>query len=167
MSPELPPDLPISVLTVDHVALATWDVTNAVRLFTEVLGGAYVDGGDDRASGFRWLQFRLPGGKVELLEPLHREGFLYRFLTRRGEGLHHITLYVSDLSDAIAKLSATGYEPVDVNLAHDAWKEAFLHPRDTSGVLIQLAQTPFPEGTYPPPLALADALADRPNLRPD
>lgn len=161
------PDLPIEILTVDHVALATWDVTNSVRLFTEVLGGVYVDGGDDRDSGFRWLQFRLPGGKVELLEPLHRDGFLYRFLTRRGEGLHHMTMYVRDLADAIEKVTTAGYAPVDVNLTHDAWKEAFLHPRDTSGVLIQLAQTPFPEGTYPPPLSLEDALADRPNLRPD
>jgi methylmalonyl-CoA epimerase len=160
-------DLPIEILTVDHVAMATWDVSNMVRLLTEVLGGEYVDGGDDQGAGFRWLQFRLPGGKIEVLEPLHREGFLYRFLTRRGEGLHHVTIYVSDLAEAVPKLKAAGYEPVDVNLANEFWKEAFLHPRDTSGVLIQLAQTPLPDGGYDPPLALEDALADRPNLRPD
>lgn len=159
-------DLPIEILEMDHVAIATWDVTNTVHLLTGVLGAAYVDGGDDTASGFRWLQFRLPGGKIELLEPLDRDGFLYKFLTRRGEGLHHVTLYVRDLADAIPKLTAAGYEPVDVNIEHAFWKEAFLHPRDTSGVLIQLAQTPVPEGGNPFP-SLDDVLADRPNLRPD
>lgn len=149
----------------DHVAFATWDVTNTVRLLTDVLGGAYVDGGDDDTAGFRWIQFRLPGGKIELLEPLHRDGFLYRFLTKRGEGLHHVTLYVRDLGEAIPRLTAAGYEPVDVNLDSDYWKEAFLHPRDTSGVLIQLAETPVLEGSSAP--SLDSLLADRRNLRPD
>jgi methylmalonyl-CoA/ethylmalonyl-CoA epimerase len=159
--------LPLDVLTVDHVAMATWDVTNAVRLLTEVLGAVYVDGGDERRTGFRWLQFRLPGGKIEVLEPLDRDGFLYKFLTRRGEGLHHITVYVRDLQVALDTLSGSGYRPIDVNLDHAEWKEAFLHPRDTSGVLIQLAETPVPEGGVSGPPPLEAMLADRPNLRPD
>lgn len=160
------PGLPIDVLKVDHVAIATWDLTSAASLWTDVLGARFVDGGDELNAGFRWLQFELPGGKIELLEPLSKDGFLYRFLTRRGEGLHHITLYVSDLASDIDKLRAVGYEPVDVNIEHAFWKEAFLHPRDTSGVLIQLAQTVSPEG-YAPPYTLEDVLADRPGLRPD
>jgi methylmalonyl-CoA epimerase len=167
MSADLPPDLPLEIREVDHVAIATWDVTNAVHLFTNVLGATYVDGGDDTAAGYRWLQFRLPGGKVELLEPLDSDGFLYRFLTKRGEGLHHITLYVRDLAGAIPRLAAAGYEPVDVSIAHAHWKEAFLHPRDTSGVLIQLAETPVPEGGYGELRPLDDVLADRPNLGRD
>lgn len=159
--------LPIEVLEMDHVAIATWDVGNAVHLLTNVLGATYVDGGDDTAAGFRWLQFRLPGGKIEVLEPLTTDGFLYRFLTRRGEGLHHVTFYVRDIAEAIPALVAAGYEPVDVNLEHASWKEAFLHPRDTSGVLFQLAQTPVPEGGYGPLRPLDEVLADRPNLRPD
>jgi methylmalonyl-CoA epimerase len=158
-------DLPIEILAMDHVAIATWDVTTLVHLLTKVLGAEYVDGGDDTNTGFRWLQFRLPGGKVEVLEPLDREGFLYRFLTKRGEGLHHVTFYVRDLADAVPRLTAAGYDPVDVNLEHASWKEAFLHPRDTSGVLIQLAETPVPEGASAP--SLDEVLADRPDLRPD
>ncbi|MGH2758346.1 MAG: VOC family protein [Actinomycetota bacterium] len=162
----LPDGLPVDIQTMDHIALATWDVTNAVGLLTNVLGATYVDGGDDPA-GFRWLQFRLPGGKVEVLEPLDRDGFLYRFLTKRGEGLHHVTFYVADITDAIAKLRAAGYETVDVNIQSEHWKEAFLHPRDTSGVLIQIAETPVPEGGYGKLRPLEEVLADRPNLKPD
>lgn len=160
-------ELPIQIQQMDHVAIATWDVTATVRLLTDILGATYVDGGDDTSAGFRWIQFRLPGGKIEVLEPLHRDGFLYRFLTKRGEGLHHVTFYVGDIADAIQKLTAAGYTPVDVNITHEFWKEAFLHPRDTSGVLIQLAQTPVPEGGPDGPPSLERMLADRPGLRPD
>ena len=158
--------LPIDVVKVDHIAMATWDARGPVRLLTEVLGAAFVDGGDETTAGFRWLQFQLPGGKIEVLEPLHSEGFLYRFLTRRGEGLHHVTLYVSDLAGALPSLQAAGYDPVDVNLSHAEWKEAFLHPRDTPGVLIQLAEVPAPHAPTTPPRALEEYLAEHTDLRP-
>lgn len=159
--------LPIEVVKVDHVAMATWDLSKAASLWTEVLGARFVDGGDEERTGFRWLQFELPGGKVELLEPLHADGFLHRFLARRGEGLHHVTLYVADIAAAIPALTGAGYEPVDVNVEHAAWKEAFLHPRDTSGVLVQLAQVPAPFAETTPPRSLESYLAERPGLRPD
>jgi methylmalonyl-CoA epimerase len=157
--------LPIDVLKVDHVAMATWDARGPARLFTEVLGASFVDGGDEESAGFRWLQFELPGGKIEVLEPLHRDGFLYKFLVRRGEGLHHVTLFVKDLAAAIPSLQSAGYKPVDINLEHASWKEAFLHPRDTPGALIQLAQVIEPDG-YQPPRTLEEFLADHVDLRP-
>jgi methylmalonyl-CoA/ethylmalonyl-CoA epimerase len=158
------PDLPLDILTLDHVAMAAWDLSANVGLVRDVLGGRFVDGGDSLEAGFRWIQFEVGGGKIELMEPLTKDGFLYRFLTRRGEGLHHMTFYVPDLAQAVASLQAAGIEPVDVDLRHASWKEAFLHPRDTSGVLIQLAQTS--EG-YATDRTLDDFLADRPGLRPD
>ena len=151
----------------DHVAFATWDATAHVRLLTEVLGATFVDAGDEPHNGFRWLQFALPGGKIEIVEPLHRDGFLYRFLTRRGEGMHHVTFYVKDLAQAIEQLRGASYAPVDINIAHDFWKEAFLHPRETDGVLIQLAQVGDPDVANPGLRPLEEYLADRPDLRPD
>src|SRR5207245_2780654 len=127
----LTPDLPLDIVRVDHVAWATWDVTDQARLLTEVLGGTFVDGGDD--PGFRWLQFQLPGGprrsgaetfKIELVEPTSRDGFLYRFLMKRGEGMHHVTLYVRDLQESIERVRIAGYSPVDINLHSEHWKEA-------------------------------------------
>ena len=159
--------LPIEIIRMDHVAFATWDATAHARLLTDVLGAAFVDAGDEPHNGFRWLQFALGGGKIEIVEPLTRDGFLYRFLTRRGEGIHHVTFYVADLAKAIEQLRAASYEPVDINLAHDFWKEAFLSPRETNGVLIQLAQVGDPDLVNPAIRPLEEYLADRPNLRPD
>jgi len=158
-------DLPIDIIKVDHVAWATWDAAPHIRLLTEVLGATFVDGGDDTRSGFRWLQFQLPSGKVEVIEPLTTDGFLYRFLTRRGEGMHHMTLYVADLAKAIEQARSAGYEPVDVNMHSPSWMEAFLSPRETNGILIQLAQTT--DEKNPDLKPLEHYLADRPNLRPD
>lgn len=166
MPDEIPP-LPIDVLKLDHVAFATWDAVAHVRLLIDILGAEFVDAGDETRNGFRWLQFKLPGGKVEVIEPLTKDGFLYRFLMKRGEGIHHVTVYVEDLGLAVEQLRSAGYEPVDVNLASPTWKEAFMSPRETNGVLIQLAQVPVPEVPNPQMKTLEEYLADRPRLRPD
>lgn len=160
--------LPIEILKMDHVAFATWDLSGQAQLLTEALGATYVDGADEPHNGFRWLQFQFNGGgKVELIEPLNRDGFLYTFLTKRGEGMHHVTFYVADLAASIEQLKGHGYNPVDINLHNDFWKEAFLSPRETSGVLIQLAQTADPNMQHPNMRPLQEYLEERPNLRPE
>jgi hypothetical protein len=162
-----PHDLPVDVLAVDHVAMASWDASVQADMLTRVLGATFVTGGDAHGAGYRWLQFALPGGMIEVIEPLTRDGFLYRFLTRRGESLHHITLKVRDLAASIPRLTGAGFTPVDVDLSHEGWKEAFLSPRDTGGVLIQLAETSEYADDHRQDRSLEDFLRDRPGLRPD
>ncbi len=159
--------LPIEILKMDHVAMATWDAEPAARMLTDVLGAGFVDAGDEPRNGFRWLQFQLPGGKIEIIEPLNKDGFLYRFLTKRGEGLHHVTFFVRDLALAIEQLRAHGYDPIDINLENEFWKEAFISPRQANGVLLQLAQVADPNLSNPNMLTLEEYIADRPNLRPN
>jgi methylmalonyl-CoA/ethylmalonyl-CoA epimerase len=96
-------------------------------------------GGDQDT--WRWVQLRYPNGaKVELLEPLG-QGFLSRFLEKRGEGLHHVTFKTDDIRGAIDHLVELGYELVDVNLDDPSWQEAFLRPSKSHGTLIQIAQS--------------------------
>lgn len=127
--------------TLDHVAVAVHDIRASMRLYSEVLGAPFLFGGDNHRQAFRWAQFRLPaGGKFELVTPLG-EGFVSRFLARRGEGVHHVTLKVPDIHAAIAHLSEAGVPLFGVSTEHDSWKEAFIHPKDANGVLLQLAQS--------------------------
>jgi methylmalonyl-CoA/ethylmalonyl-CoA epimerase len=124
----------------DHVAVAVRSIASALPLFRDALGGEYLMGGDVDGA-WRWVQLRYPdGSRVELLEPLD-EGFLSRFLERRGEGLHHITFKTDDIRAAIAEVEARGYEVVDVKLDDPLWQEAFLRPSKAHGTLIQLAQS--------------------------
>ncbi len=128
----------------DHVAVAVHSIKDALPLFRDVLGGRYLMGGDV-ADTWRWFQLTYPDGrKIELLEPLG-DGFLARFLERRGEGLHHITFKTDDIDAAIEKIEGHGYELVDKNLDDPNWKEAFLRPSKTHGTLIQIAQTSAPD----------------------
>jgi methylmalonyl-CoA/ethylmalonyl-CoA epimerase len=135
----------MGALVFDHVAVAVHSVKAALPLYRDALGGEYLMGGDSTDHGFRWVQFRFPGGgKVELLEPLGK-GFLTRFLERRGEGLHHMTFKTDDVPAAIFELESRGYEVVDVDLDDPHWKEAFLRPSKAHGTLIQVAWSSQPD----------------------
>jgi methylmalonyl-CoA/ethylmalonyl-CoA epimerase len=130
----------------DHVAVAVRDPEPAARLFRDVLGAAFLMGADSPTQGFRFVQYRFPGGgKVELVTPLADDSFLSKFLDRRGEGLHHITLKVAGIEGQLDRLRSGGVTPVLVDLSDPDWKEAFIHPRDAHGVLIQLAEPGAPD----------------------
>jgi methylmalonyl-CoA/ethylmalonyl-CoA epimerase len=143
MMPESKRGLPlVRGASLDHVAVAVRDVAAAAALYRDILGGEFLYGADQPEQGFRFVQYRFPGGgKVELVTPIE-DGFLTRFLDERGEGMHHITLRVPDLRTQIDRLHAGGVEAVMVDLDDENWKEAFVHPREALGVLIQLAETP-------------------------
>jgi methylmalonyl-CoA/ethylmalonyl-CoA epimerase len=92
--------------------------------------------------------------------------FLRRFLDRNGPGPHHLTFKVGDIASAIGAAEQAGYRPVGIDLRDPTWKEAFLHPRDIPGVVVQLAWTSnqweddYPEG-WPPPRTVTPARLDR------
>jgi len=126
----------------DHVAVGVHHVETAATLFRDALGGELVGGMDVPEEGFRFVQYRYPNRmKIELLQPIDQTGFLTRFLQRRGEGVHHLTFRVKEIESKLEDLRARGLEPVQVAL-QGRWKEAFIHPRQAHGVLIQLLEMP-------------------------
>ena len=134
----------------DHVAIGTRALTDGWDLFGGLLGGSWVYGGD--SPGYWWgqLQFRT-GPKIELLTPAGGPdaAFLERFLASRGAGPHHFNFIVPDISTALSRVRALGVEPVQISLVSATWKEAFLHPKDAYGIVIQVAEQSGP----PPELA--------------
>ncbi|HEX9695328.1 MAG TPA: VOC family protein [Actinomycetota bacterium] len=125
----------------DHVAIAVRDIRAAMRIYCDALGATFLFAGDQHDQAFRFAQFRFPGGgKIELVTPLG-DGFVQRFLDARGEGVHHVTLKTGDIERALAHLRSTGVEPFGANTGGEEWKEAFIHPRDANGTLIQIAQS--------------------------
>lgn len=87
--PDVPEHLePLSDLIeyFDHLAIGVRDVAAAANLL-ELLGGTFLTGADNQRRGFRWIQYRLPGGtKIEVLAPMTDDCFLWRFLRSRGRG---------------------------------------------------------------------------------
>lgn len=125
---------------VDHVAIAVRPESReaARRFMTEVLGAE--PGFGLEQPDFAFEQFHLNGFKFEVLWPTSEESFLTRFLDKRGEGLHHITLIVDNLDRACSYLESEDVAVVDKNTANPHWMEAFISPRSAFGVLYQLAQ---------------------------
>jgi methylmalonyl-CoA/ethylmalonyl-CoA epimerase len=130
----------------DHVALAAADTSDALRFLTGTLGGRVIFGG--QSIGFRPMQVWLgsdegDGMPVELLEPwaVDENDFLARFVARHGAGPHHLTYKVPSLVDALERVSANGFHPVNVDTSDPDWKEAFLMPREAHGTVVQLAES--------------------------
>ncbi len=131
----------IPAIDLDHVAVAVERQDDAWPTYGRDLPSAWIGGGG--SAGFHSAQVQYANGmKVEVLEPylVEHNDFLRRFLDRSGPGPHHLTFKVKDIVGALGVAEAAGYRPVGVNLANDFWKEAFLHPKDAPGVVVQLAQ---------------------------
>ena len=149
--------MPISDIDLDHVAIACERRADAWPRYAGDLAGEWVAGGF--TIGFATAQVRYANGmRVEVIRPYEpeRNDFLRRFLDRNGPGPHHLTFKVKDITSAIGAAEAAGLHPVGINLSDPTWKEAFLHPKEATGVVVQLAEaagdwrSPAPDA-FPPP----------------
>jgi methylmalonyl-CoA/ethylmalonyl-CoA epimerase len=127
-------------LHLDHVAIAVESLATALPLFESLIDAV---GSGVETVGAQGVNVAFVGsgaGRLELIEPLAPETPVGRFLARRGPGLHHIAYRVADLQAALNTLAAHGVELIDRAPRPGAGghRVAFLHPRSTGGVLIEL-----------------------------
>ncbi len=122
----------------DHVAVAVASLEEASSRFELIAGtsGSPVETLESQGVRVTFI------GSVELLEPLGPETTVGRFLQRRGPGLHHYAYRVPNLSKALRRLKSEGVELIDDAPRPGARGHlvAFLHPRSTGGVLVELVQ---------------------------
>ncbi|HVC44399.1 MAG TPA: VOC family protein [Candidatus Binataceae bacterium] len=122
----------------DHIGIAVKSLAEARKFFEGVLGARFLYEHENRAAGYRLIELDLNGTTFELLEPLGEKSFLHAFLEKRGEGLHHLTFDVPNSKEKITQMKADGLRMVDEReFAPDSY-EAFISPRASHGVLIQL-----------------------------
>lgn len=128
----------LSSFPVDHVAVAVPSLHEACRLFHLLSGDEPSPVEELESQGVR-IQFV---GSVELLEPLGPTTTVGRFLERRGSALHHIAYRVPDLKITLSRLRGEGIELIDQEPRPGARGHlvAFLHPRSTGGILVELVQ---------------------------
>jgi methylmalonyl-CoA/ethylmalonyl-CoA epimerase len=137
----------VGIKRVDHVSMAVWKVEEHLPFFTEVLGMQVTDRFRNQEEGYSGVTLDIlprqegaPGVQWEIMEPTSEDSFLARFLRERGPGLHHVTLEVQDVDAAARRLREKGVDPYLSVRESGGWKETFIHPRDSGGVLIQLYQ---------------------------
>ncbi len=127
----------------DHVGIAVRNTNTALMFYRDILGGVvttYKETGT--TADYMFTQLVLGKQRIELLEPLgNGESFLTKFLAKWGEGLHHLTFQVDNVEKASDYLRAKGLKITDEFYEDPLWKTAFISPKSTSGVLIQLYET--------------------------
>lgn len=131
----------LKIKKIDHVAVAVADMDEALARYRELLG---VDATDrEVVASQRTEAALLPLGEtcLELISPKGNEG-LQKFLDKKGPGLHHIAIEVEGIEGALAALKALGVPLVDEvpRVGARGHKVAFLHPKATGGVLVELVE---------------------------
>ncbi len=133
----------------DHIGIAVRSIDQARTFFEGALGATFRFIKTSRDGGFRFAVFNLNDFTIELIEPIAPDGFLAKYLEKRGEGVHHITMQSPDLKKKVAALEEKGIRVVDKNLDGPEHREAFISPKSSCGVLFQLAETRPPLDNEP------------------
>ena len=124
---------------INHVAIAVNDIDDTLAFYRDVFGAPKVEVEDIEDQAVRAALVRVGGSQLEFIQPTDPDGGVARFIASRGEGVHHIAFEVENLQERLDALAAHG-----VRLIDSAPREglsgmiAFLHPRATRGVLIEL-----------------------------
>lgn len=131
----------IRIKKIDHIAVAVGSVDEALTKWGHVLGLSVKE--REFVASQKTEAALLPVGEtsIELIEPKGNEG-LAKFLEKRGPGLHHIAVEVEGIEDALATLKAMGVPLIDETprVGARGHKVAFIHPKATGGVLIELVE---------------------------
>jgi methylmalonyl-CoA/ethylmalonyl-CoA epimerase len=133
-----PADAP--TVRIDHVGVATDDATALAETYVDLLDCEIAH--EETFDGLAVVFLAFENGYLELLEPLDDEGTIARYLDREGSGVHHVALETDDAAAALDRARDLGVEPIDDEPRPGAWGHdvAFLHPRDTGGVLLEFVE---------------------------
>jgi methylmalonyl-CoA epimerase len=138
----------VHVKRIDHVGIAIADVAAAKRVYEDLLGLKLTREEVVSDQGVRTHFYPLAGVKLELLESIDPAGPIARHIEKRGAGLQHIAVEVDDIVGAIAELKGKGVRMLDdaPRAGVEGSRIAFVHPKDTHGVLLELVELPGPTG---------------------
>lgn len=132
----------MKVLCVDHIGIAVKSIEESIKLYTEILGLELA--GSEVVEEQKVKTAFIPTGEaeIELLESTAPDGPVAKFIDKNGEGIQHIALRVDDIEAALEQLKNKGVKLIDEKPRYGAGgaKIAFIHPKATKGVLLELCQ---------------------------
>lgn len=126
----------------DHVGMVVTNTEESLAVLSRLFGFQAVESLAYPEAGFKSTLISKSEVTLELIEPVGPQGMIQKFVEKRGGGLHHISIRVSNLEEEIKRLRAEGVqfvseEPVQVT---DTSKIIFIHPRSAGGLLVELCQ---------------------------
>ncbi len=129
-------------MTLDHLGIATKDLDIALAFWQAALGLELIGTEEVADQGVRVAMLPVGESRVELLEPTSADSPVAKFLDKRGPGLHHVALRVSNIRETLAGLKRQGARLIDEEprVGADGCLIAFVHPSSSGGVLLELVE---------------------------
>jgi len=127
---------------IEHIGIAVKDLEKSNVLFKQLFGHAHYKIEDVVSENVKTSFFKAGPNKIELLEATSSDSPIAKFIEKKGEGIHHIAFAVDDITLEIKRLKNEGFTILNNSPKRGADNKlvAFLHPKSTNGVLIELCQ---------------------------
>ena len=129
-------------IKINHVAVVVDDVNAALGFWRDALGLPLAHSERNEGEAVEIAFLPVGEGEIELIQPITDDSGVARFLAKKGAGLHHICIEVADIAAALAQIAARGCELINdtPRTRPDGTLYAFVHPKSTGGVLVELYQ---------------------------
>ncbi len=127
---------------IEHIGIAVADIEKSNKIFTKLFGKENYKTEVVESEGVKTSFFKIGGNKIELLEATSSDSPIAKYLSKRGEGMHHIAFDVDDIFAEVIRLKNEGFIILNEEPKKGADNKLviFLHPKSTNGVLIELCQ---------------------------
>ncbi|MEE9406627.1 MAG: methylmalonyl-CoA epimerase [Polaribacter sp.] len=127
---------------IEHIGIAVKNIEESNTLFASLFGKPHYKMEEVLSEGVKTSFFKAGPNKIELLEATNPESPIAKFIEKKGEGVHHIAFAVKDIYSEIERLQKEGFTVLNTTPKKGADNKlvAFLHPKSTNGVLIELCQ---------------------------
>ena len=130
-------------MRVDHVAIAVNNVAEALKNYEKILKIDKVDIEDVPTERVKVAILKLQDTRIELMEPTADDSPIKKFLTDRGEGIHHIAVTADDIENDVERAIAKGTRMIgNIRTGSYGRKITFIHPKSMNGVLTEFCQAP-------------------------
>lgn len=125
-----------------HIGIAVNDLEKSSELFSKLFGMSEGHTEDVSDQKVKATFFKIGESGIELLEPTGPDSSIAKFIAKRGEGIHHLSFEVDDIEAEIQRLKKEGFQMIDEKprVGADGYRVAFLHPKSTNGVLVEISQ---------------------------
>lgn len=127
---------------IEHLGIAVKNIDASIKIYESLLNTPCYKLEEVESEGVKTAFFQLGESKIELLEATNETSPIAKFIEKKGQGIHHIAFDVADIHAEIKRLEGEGFE-----LIHKTPKDgadhkiiAFLHPKSTDGILVELCQ---------------------------
>ena len=130
------------MLKIEHLGIAVKELNKSIPLFEQLLNTPCYKTEEVASEGVSTAFFQTGDSKIELLEATNEASPIAKFISKKGEGIHHIAFEVENIEAEMKRLQALGFELLNENPKNGADNKlvCFLHPKTTNGLLVELCQ---------------------------